>query len=97
MEGFFTFNNLVLLGTYIITGSSFYWKMKIDIAALNLKIEELKEDRVRKWDEQKEKWRCHDEAQIRNDDKFSDLLAVMGDVKTDVGIIKEALSFLKQK
>ena len=97
MEGFFTFNNLVLLGTYIVTGSSFYWKMKIDIAGLNLKIEELKEDRIRKWDENREKWRCHDEAQLRNDDKFSQLLEVMGEVKVSVGVINERLSFLKEK
>jgi hypothetical protein len=108
MEDFFTFNNLVLLGTYIITGSAVYWRMRMDIeqmkiknkielAAINLKIEEMKDDRNRKWDEQKEKWICHDEKQGKNDDKYDALLALMNEVKLQVERVNTTISFLKEK
>lgn len=108
MEGFLTPGNIIQVVVYTVTVISIVWKMtiditkvnarmKMDIANINLKIEELKEDRNQKWKEQNDKWACHDEKQSKSDDKYEALLAVMNEVRVEVGKINTTISFLKEK
>ena len=96
MEGFLTFGNVMQIVVYTVTVISIYWKMRIDIANINLQIEELKCDRSDRWSRQDKKWELHDEKQDKSDAYFTDILRGIGDLRGDIKVVKETISWLKK-
>ena len=75
---------------FIVTIVGLYWKIRVDITELDLKIAEIQCDR-------KEKWAKHDEAQDKTESYNSEILNSIGAIKGDIKEIKNDLSWLKKK
>jgi hypothetical protein len=86
----FSLDTLIAIGVYIITASALYWKMRIDLSALNLEIAEIKCDR-------KEKWSKHDERQDKSDAYMDTILKSLNDLRVDIKELKTNLEWIKKK
>ena len=90
MEDFkIDFQTAVILGTYLISVAGLYWKIRMDVASLQIQVDDIKEKR-------KTKWREHDENHKKQDKKFDDIIAGINEVKGDVREIKESIKWLKK-
>jgi len=85
-----TLNLLITIGSYILVASGLYWKMRIDITRINLKIAEIQCDR-------KERWVRHDEKQDKSDAYFDDILRGIGEIKGDIKVLRTQIGFLEKK
>jgi len=90
MEDFnVNFNTLVTLIGFVITSAGLYWKMRIDLTKLDLKIAEIQCDRA-------EKWKKHGEAQDKQDAISDEILRSISNLSGDIKAIKESIDWLKK-
>jgi hypothetical protein len=93
----FTTSDVITIATLVIGLAGLYWKVKIDLKAIDLKIAEIQCDRV-------ERWKRHDEDRDKQDAYLDDIMqtinglrADMGEMKGDVKSIRTNIEWLKNK
>jgi len=86
----FSFDTMLTIGVYILSISALYWKMRIDLSGINLKIAEIECDR-------KEKWAKHDEKQDKSDAYMDTILKSLNELRVDIKEVKTNLEWLKKQ
>lgn len=77
----FTTSDVITIATLIIGLAGLYWKIKIDLKAIDLKIVEIQCDRD-------ERWKRHDENRDKQDAYLDDMMKLITAVKQDLGELK---------
>ena len=89
-ETIFSYETVISIGSFILIASALYWKMRIDLKALDLKIIEIQCDR-------KERWAKYNEKQDKQDAYQSDILKGVNELKVNIKAIKTDIDWLKKQ
>jgi len=85
----FSYGTMISICGFIVVATAFYWKMRIDLKAIDIKIVEIQCDR-------KERWSNYEKKQEKQD---ACLLAIMEGIKNmsgDIRAIKTDINWLKK-
>ena len=83
MEEFnLNFNTIITIIGFIITAAGLYWKVRIDLTKLDLKIEEIQCDRQTRW--------------AKNDEKADKTEAYLSDISRGINEVKVAIEGIKK-
>jgi hypothetical protein len=101
MEDFkIDFQTAVILGTYLLSVAGLYWKIRLDVASLQIQISNIEKDRLEKWknheDVQCEKWKAYDEAKDKQDACLDEIMRGINSLKGDVKEISTNIDWLKK-
>jgi predicted nucleic acid-binding Zn-ribbon protein len=93
----FTMSDVITISTMLLGLAGIYWKVKIDLKSLDLKIAEIQCDRD-------ERWKRHDEDRDKQDAYLDDIMRTvnglrsdMGELKGDIKSIRTNIEWLKNK
>jgi hypothetical protein len=84
------YQTAVSLGGFVIITTGLYWKVRIDLKTLDLKIAEIQCDR-------KEKWSKYQESQDKKDACLDEIMKGVSELRGDVKSIKTHIEYLRKK
>ena len=86
----FDLPTVISLGIYLLTAAGLYWKMRIDIAKINVAFEEIRCDR-------KERWLKYDKKEEGRDQHFESIMQGINNLSSDISSIKTNIDWLKKQ
>ena len=83
-------NTTLIIISNVIILAGIYWKVRIDIIKINVKIADIVCDR-------KERWGKYEEEKDKQEAYSSEILKGMSEVKGDIKAIRESIKWLEKK
>jgi len=88
-EIIFEYSTVVNIIGFVVVVSAFYWKVRIDLKELDIKIAEITCDR-------KEKWAKYGEERDKQEAYMHELLTAISEMRGDIKSIKTNIDWLKK-
>ena len=84
------FGVIIQVISFMLVASAYYWKIRIDLKVIDMRIEKVEDNR-------REKWEKYDEQKIKMDDKLSKQCDKLNEIAIGNKGIKTDLEWIKNK
>lgn len=84
------FGVIIQVVSFLLVASAYYWKIRIDLKVVEMRIEKIEDDREEKWIE-------YNNQKIKSEEKSSNQCKKLNDVITGIQEIKTNLKWLMKK
>ncbi len=85
----FSYSTVISICGFTLVATAFYWKMRIDLKEIDVKIAEIQCDR-------KERWNNYEKKQDKQDSFLNEIMQGIKDLGGDLKAIKTDINWLKK-